>query len=117
MESVTDEKLSGIPIRFSDSHSACVILASGGYPADYKTGFVINGLDINGTLKNNTNSQVTVYHAGTTYKDGDFLTSGGRVLGITTTASTLNTALEEAYKAAEKISFEGIHYRKDIGKY
>ncbi|MGN0469393.1 MAG: phosphoribosylglycinamide synthetase C domain-containing protein, partial [Acutalibacteraceae bacterium] len=58
----------------------------------------------------------TVYHAGTKYTDGKFFTNGGRVLGVTASGKTLDDALDKAYSAVEKISFEGVHYRKDIGR-
>jgi phosphoribosylamine--glycine ligase len=111
MEAVTDGRLSEIDIRWSSAYAACVVLASGGYPGSYKTGFVINGLDAA------ENDGAVVYHAGTEYKNDSFYTAGGRVLGVTTTASSLDLALEKVYKAAAKISFEGVHYRRDIGKY
>ena len=103
-----------INIRFSDSHAACVILASGGYPSVYKTGFLISGLAADGSAGNDN---VTIYHSGTEKKEDSFFTAGGRVLGLTAIGSTLEAALLKAYEAAEKINFEGIHYRKDIGKY
>ena len=113
MEAVTDGNLSKIDIKWSDEKSACVVLASGGYPESYKTGLAINGLNENGGAADD----VTIYHAGTKYENGKFYTAGGRVLGITAVADTLDTALSKAYKAAEKINFEGMHYRRDIGKY
>ena len=113
MEAVTDCKLSNIDIQWSNEKSACVVMSSGGYPASYKTGLAIIGLDENG----GAGSGVTVYHAGTEHKDGAFYTAGGRVLGIGAVADTLNSALKKTYKAAEKIMFDGMHYRKDIGKY
>ena len=114
MEAVTDGKLAEINICWKDANAACVVLASGGYPSSYKTGFTINGLNDEGAAKN---SEAVIYHAGTEYRDGIFCTSGGRVLGVTVVAKTLNTALDSAYKAASTINFEGVHYRKDIGKY
>jgi phosphoribosylamine--glycine ligase len=111
MEAVTDERLSSLDIRWKNAHSACVVLSSGGYPASYKTGFTINGLDGQGQAA----GDAVIYHAGTEYKNGSFLTAGGRVLGISATASNLKASLEKAYKTAETINFEGIHYRKDIG--
>jgi len=114
MEAVTDGKLVDIDIRWKDAHSACVVLASGGYPSAYKTGFPITGLDENGAAKN---SDCVIYHAGTEYSDGSFFTTGGRVLGVTAVAATLASALEAAYKTAGKIGFEGVHYRRDVGKY
>jgi len=114
MEAVTDGKLADIDIRWKNAHCACVVLASGGYPSLYKTGFKIGGLDEDGTSKD---SECAVYHAGTEYKDGAFYTAGGRVIGVSATASALNLALEAAYKTVGTINFEGVHYRRDIGKY
>jgi phosphoribosylamine--glycine ligase len=114
MEAVTDSRLDTVDIRWKSAHSACVVLASGGYPSSYKTGFVIDGLDTDGKIKD---SETVVYHAGTEYKDGLFYTCGGRVLGVTACAPSLNIALEKAYKTVGTIRFDGAHYRKDIGKY
>jgi len=114
MEAVTDGKLANLNIRWKNAHTACVVLASGGYPSAYKTGFAISGLDENGNAKE---GGAVVYHAGTEYRDGSFYTAGGRVLGVTAIAPTLSAALTSAYKTADTISFEGVHYRKDIGKY
>jgi phosphoribosylamine--glycine ligase len=113
MEAVTDERLSETKISWKNAHCACVILASGGYPLSYKTGFAITG------LAEAEKSGAEVYHAGTEYRqaEGSFYTSGGRVLGVTALEKTLKTTLEKAYKAVDFINFEGIHYRKDIGKY
>ena len=113
MTAVTDGALSKIDIKWSDEKSACVVLASRGYPESYKTGLVINGLDNNG----GAGEDVTIFHAGTKYENGAFYTAGGRVLGITAAAPSLDAALDKAYKAVSKINFEGVHYRKDIGKY
>ncbi|MCL2266647.1 MAG: phosphoribosylamine--glycine ligase [Treponema sp.] len=123
MEAVTDEKLDSINIKWSNLSSACVVLASGGYPDSYKTGLIISGLDSKSgalcdkTLKAQDDNNVTVYHSGTDFINGDFYTKGGRVLGVTATASTLDAALKNAYRAAENINFEGMYYRNDIGKY
>jgi phosphoribosylamine--glycine ligase len=111
MEAVTDSRLADIDIKWFPGSSACVVLASGGYPESYKTGFTINGLNEDGQ-----SASAVIYHAGTAYKDGSFLTAGGRVLGVTATAGDLKTALEKAYSAAQTITFENIHYRRDIGK-
>jgi phosphoribosylamine--glycine ligase len=115
MEAVTDGRLSEIDIRWSKASSVCLVLASGGYPGAYNTGLVINGLAANGGADNADN--VTVYHAGTNFKEGSFLTTAGRVLGVSAAAPTLKNALEKAYKAAGTIDFEGVYYRRDIGKY
>ena len=110
-KAVRDERLADVKVEFSDGAAACVILASGGYPQKYQTGFEIHGLDAMGQAPG-----VTVYHAGTRLEDGKFLTSGGRVLGVTAVGSDLSEALARSYAAAEKIVFEGVHYRKDVGK-
>ncbi len=102
MEAVTDEKLENVKVSFSKESAACVVLASGGYPASYKTGLPISGLDENGQPEDKS---AFVYHAGTAYKDGKFLTAGGRVLGVTAAAPTLPLALEKAYKAASFVHF------------
>lgn len=108
---VIDETLSDLSIQWSDHAAACVVMASGGYPEHYEKGIVINGLDDKGQVDG-----AIVYHAGTKYENNTFYTNGGRVLGVTATAKTLDTALEKAYAAVEKIQFSGAHYRKDIGK-
>lgn len=111
MEAVIDERLCDIEIEWDDGAAACVVAASGGYPVKYETGKRITGIEKAEKLEN-----VTVYHAGTKYIDGAFYTSGGRVLGVTATGDTLADALKKAYEAVGKINFEGMHYRKDIGK-
>lgn len=111
MQAVYDEKLSDIDVKWSDGACACVVMASGGYPQKYNTGIEINGLDENGQIEGST-----VYHAGTKFENNTFKTAGGRVLGVTSTADTLQNALDKSYLAVEKINFENAHYRKDIGK-
>ena len=86
-------------------------MASGGYPQKYETGFAIEGLDENGQ-----SPLATVYHAGTKIADHKIVTSGGRVLGVTSTAPTLKEALNRSYEAVKTIHFEKAFYRKDIGK-
>lgn len=110
MEAVRDERLDALDIKWSSNSCACVVMASGGYPEKYETGKEISGLDGNGQR-----SDSYVYHAGTKLENGKYLTSGGRVLGVTCTGETLEKALDSAYKAVENISFEKAHYRKDIG--
>ena len=110
-EAVIDERLNDLNIEWYDGAAACVVMASGGYPVKYKKGIEIKGLDDKGQVDG-----ATVYHAGTKYENGKFYTSGGRVLGITAVAPTLDEALKKAYSAVDKISFEGAHYRRDIGR-
>ncbi len=111
IEAVIDERLSHIDIKWSDEATACVVMASGGYPLAYKKGLEITGLDENGQADG-----VEVFHAGTKWEHGKFLTNGGRVLGVTGKGKTLDEALEKAYSAVKKINFENVHYRTDIGK-
>lgn len=109
-EAINKQTLSDLDIEWSDEASACVIMASGGYPKSYPKGIEITGLT-DGQLDG-----VTVYHAGTAVKDGKLVTSGGRVLGVTALGNTLEEALEKSYDAVNKIHFENAHYRKDIGQ-
>ena len=110
-EAVIDERLDELEIEWYDGAAACVVMASGGYPVSYKKGIEISGLDEKGGIDG-----AVVYHAGTKYEDGKFLTNGGRVLGVTATAPTLEKALEKAYSAVDKIKFDGMHFRRDIGR-
>lgn len=110
-EAVIDERLSDLDIEWEDGAVACVVMASGGYPVSYKKGIEMTGLDENGQVDG-----AIVYHAGTKFENGKFYTNGGRVLGVTAKAPTLDEALEKAYAAVKKISFEGAHYRTDIGR-
>lgn len=108
---IDEDRLENMEIKWKDGACACVIMASGGYPQSYPKGIKINGLDANGQL-----SDAVVYHAGTK-KDGEkILTNGGRVLGVTANADTLEDAIKKAYNSVKEISFEGAHYRTDIGK-
>jgi phosphoribosylamine---glycine ligase len=88
----------------------CVVMSSGGYPAAFEAGKKIRGIEAADQL-----SGVKVFHAGTTKRDGEYFTAGGRVLGVTARAGDLPKAVKLAYEAVAKIDFEGAHYRKDIG--
>ena len=109
MQAVENETLADLSVEWSDGAAACVILASGGYPAHYEKGKVI-------TLPETVPENVTVYHAGDKLENGRLVTSGGRVLGVTATAPTLRQALSDAYAAADTIDFEGKYLRRDIGQ-
>ena len=109
MQAVENETLDELNVEWSDGAAACVILASGGYPAHYEKGKPIT---FTGSLSEN----VTVYHAGDKWKDGALVTSGGRVLGVTAVAPTLRQALEDAYAGADTICFDGKYLRHDIGR-
>ncbi len=91
--------------------AVCVVLASGGYPGEYQTGKPISGIEEAEKL-----TGVTVFHAGTALKEGQLVTAGGRVLGVTALGADIPAAIGRAYEATGKISFDGIHFRKDIGK-
>lgn len=104
---VIDEKLDEIEIHWADNAACCVCMASGGYPKAYEKGKEITGLaDVKDSF---------VFHAGTAVRGGTFVTSGGRVLGVTAVAPTLEEAIRKAYADVEKIHFEAAHYRRDIG--
>jgi phosphoribosylamine--glycine ligase len=92
--------------------SACVVLASGGYPGKFETGKEIRGLDAAAKM-----ADVKLLHAGTKREGEKLVTSGGRVLGVTATGNSLDAALGRAYEAAGKIHFDGVHYRRDIGRH
>lgn len=111
IEAVIDKKLNGIEVNWSDKAAVCVVIASGGYPDKYQNGRIITGLDSIGDKKD-----VVVFHAGTAIKDNNIVTAGGRVLGVTALGEDMNEAIHLAYEAVEKIEFEGMQYRKDIGK-
>lgn len=104
---VIDGTLENIDIKWSDNAACCVCMASGGYPAKYEKGKVITGLD------DVTDSMV--YHAGTKLSNGVMVTNGGRVLGVTANAKTLDEAIKKAYADVKKIHFDGVHFRTDIG--
>ncbi len=110
-DAVINEKLSQIDIKWKNASSACVVLASGGYPKKYETGLKITGLNENGQL-----DDVNIYHAGTKLENNEFYTSGGRVLGVTAVSDTLKSAVDKAYGAVNDIKFDKMHYRKDIGQ-
>ncbi|MBQ9179949.1 MAG: phosphoribosylamine--glycine ligase [Firmicutes bacterium] len=108
-ESVCDNRLSEQEIQWSDKRAVCVVLASGGYPGDYEKGKVISGLK-------EVDEDVVVFHAGTKMSGGDVVTSGGRVLGVTAMGGTNDEARAKAFDNVKRISFEGMHYREDIGR-
>ena len=107
MQAVTAGRLADCPVEFSTDAAACVIMASKGYPGSYKKGYPI-------TIPADLNAEV--YVAGAREQNGQLLTSGGRVLGVTAVAPSLPEALNKAYVAAARIHFENAYYRRDIGK-
>jgi len=110
LEACIDGRLADTMLRWTPGASACVVASSGGYPGSYKTGFPITGLGAAARVPG-----VEVFHAGTARMGGQLLTAGGRVLGVTVAAGSLQEALARAYQAMAEISFEGMYYRRDIG--
>lgn len=118
-ESVCDNRLKEQEIKWSDDRAVCVVLASGGYPGSYEKGRIITGLD-------DVDDDIVVFHAGTKFGEADcsegagsvrpVLTNGGRVLGVTAMGATNDEARAKAFENVKKISFEGMHYREDIGR-
>jgi phosphoribosylamine--glycine ligase len=112
LQDVAAGQLNASKLRWKPGASACVVLASGGYPGRFEAGKKIEGL---------TGAEhiigVKVLHAGTKRVGEEIVTSGGRVLGVTATGPTLGAALGSAYAGADKIRFEQMQYRKDIGRH
>ncbi len=109
LEASIEGRVSDGDFKWSQDATVCVVMASGGYPGTFEAGKRIDGLEEAGAVEG-----VKVFHAGTSKRDGAFYTSGGRVLGVTARAASLETAVARAYEACGKISFAGAHYRKDI---
>ncbi len=107
MEAIIDQRLDQIKISWNDKAAACVVLASGGYPGSYDSGFPI---------EIRTKSECLLFHSGTKRTPQGLVTSGGRVLGVTALGSSLKEALDKAYDQIDSIYFEGMHFRRDIGK-
>lgn len=109
LEASVDGALDKVALKWSATAAVCVVMASGGYPGGYPKGRVVTGWEDAGRLPN-----TKVFHAGTAKKDGQFVTNGGRVLGVTAWAKNLAAARAAAYAAVEKIRFDGAHFRRDI---
>jgi phosphoribosylamine--glycine ligase len=112
LQDVAAGRLDASKLRWKPGASACVVLTSGGYPGRFETGKKIEGLTGAETI-----TGVKVLHAGTKSVGDEILTSGGRVLGVTAVGPTLGAALGSAYAAADKIRFDGMHYRRDVGRH
>jgi phosphoribosylamine--glycine ligase len=105
---ILNKELLKIKINWKKEFSVCVVLASGGYPGSFEKGFEINGIE------NIDDKNTILFHAGTKLKNDRFVTSGGRVLGITSTADNVKNAIDKVYSNVKLISFKNMHYRKDI---
>jgi len=108
-EAVVNERLHEVDVQWKDGACICVVMASAGYPGAYEKGKVIAGIE-----EAEREEGVIVFHAGTAMKDGQLVTSGGRVLGVTAIGRDFAEAIERVYKAVSKIHFDGAHYRRDI---
>lgn len=108
---VAEGDLGALAIEWHDKAAVCVVMASEGYPGDYRKGDTIAGLDEAARL-----DDVYVFHAGTTHKDGKCVTNGGRVLGVTALGDSVQKSIATAYQAVDHISWKGVQFRKDIGK-
>ncbi len=112
LNAIRHQRLSEIKMKWSKDACACVIMASGGYPGKYKKDIEIKGLNQNGQIDG-----AMVFHAGTKKVNNAFYTNGGRVLGVTAKAETLEKALNRAYESVSRIDFADAHYRRDIGRH
>lgn len=111
LEAVVDRRLNEVEIGWLPDPAVCVVMAAGGYPGAYDQGKAITGLSAAARLKD-----VVVFHAGTSLSGGKVVTSGGRVLGVTALGKDISDAIGRAYRAVEKIRWDGVHYRTDIGR-
>ncbi len=111
LEACMKGALSRHKIEWDNYASVCIVMASRGYPGDYEKGKIIEGLKEVSRME-----RVVVFHAGTTLRDGRVVTNGGRVLGVTGSGEDIPRAIERAYQAVKKISWDGAHYRTDIGQ-
>jgi len=110
LEACIDGRLAETELRWNSGASACVVASSSGYPGSYKTGFPITGLAAAAHVPG-----VQIFHSGSSRVGDQLLTAGGRVLGVTAAAPSLEEALARAYQAMAEIHFEGMYYRRDIG--
>jgi phosphoribosylamine---glycine ligase len=110
-QAACDGTLSHTEVEWDDAACVTVVMASGGYPGAYEKGKVITGIE-----DAESDSDVTVFHAGTARNGGTLVTNGGRVLNVTAKDRTISGAITRAYTAVEKIHFDGAHHRSDIGR-
>lgn len=111
MEAALSGRLDAVSLDWDQRSAACIVLAAEGYPGTYEKGREISGLE---KLRDWSNG--IVFHAGSASREGRLVTSGGRVLGVTALGRTLAAAVDEAYRAVDQIHWEGMHFRRDIGR-
>ncbi|GAA0701349.1 phosphoribosylamine--glycine ligase [Paraclostridium ghonii] len=108
IEAILENRLDEIEIKYDKKNAVCVMLTSGGYPESYENGKVITGLE-------NMDEDIVLFHSGTKIIDNKLVTNGGRVIGVSAKGNSLEEASKKVYENIEKIKFEGMHYRTDIG--
>lgn len=108
IEAILENRLNEIEIKYDEKNAVCVMLTSGGYPESYEKGKVITGLD-------KVDEDIVIFHSGTKINNNNLVTNGGRVIGISAKGNSLEEASKKVYENIEKIKFEGMHYRTDIG--
>lgn len=108
IEAILENRLNEIRIKYDEKNAVCVMLTSGGYPESYEKGKVITGLD-------KVDEDIVIFHSGTKIINNKLVTNGGRVIGISAKGNSLEEASKKVYENIEKIKFEGMHYRTDIG--
>lgn len=108
IEAILENRLNEIHIKYDEKNAVCVMLTSGGYPESYEKGKVITGLD-------KVDEDIVIFHSGTKIINNKLVTNGGRVIGISAKGNSLEEASKKVYENIEKIKFEGMHYRTDIG--
>ncbi len=111
LEAVIDGHIDRVEVEWDGRAAVCVVMASRGYPGAYEKGKIISGLEEAARVPD-----TYIFHAGTALKEGKIVTNGGRVLGVTALGNNIAEAISQAYKAVEKISWEGVYYRRDIGQ-
>jgi phosphoribosylamine--glycine ligase len=110
LEGIAAHTLAGVQLQWDEGHAVCEVMATSGYPGAYSTGKMISGLPAVETMDG-----IQVFHAGTAWENGHYVTSGGRVLGVTALGGSIDKSIALAYEGVSKISWDGAYYRRDIG--
>ena len=110
LEAITTHTLQRVHVQWDEGYAVCVVMASSGYPGTYSKGKIISGLA--GVQQRDG---IQVFHAGTAWENGQYVTNGGRVLGVTALGGSINESITLAYEGVSKITWDGVYYRRDIG--
>lgn len=111
MEAIIEQKLDQTQITWDNRKAVCVVIASGGYHGDYENGKIITGLEEAKRI-----NDIIIFHAGTSFSNSNLVTAGGRVLGVTALGEQFNITISKVYEAVERIKFQNMHFRRDVGK-